>query len=71
MAERFEQFKKFAPISRLTYELQEVITNYKIQLRTSRIDYDSATNPKLYHFVVIRGSSGRSGIPTRPVILSE
>ena len=60
----FEQFKTLAPNSRLTYELQEVTTNYKIQLRTSRIDYDSATNPKIYQFVAIRGSSGRSGIPT-------
>ena len=37
--------------------------NYKIQLRTSRTDYDLATNPKIYQFVAIRGSSGRSGIP--------
>ena len=54
----FEQFKTLAPNSRLTYEVQEVTTNYKIQLRTSRIDYDSATNPKIYQFVAIRGSSG-------------
>ena len=65
----FEQLKTFAPNSRLTYELQEVTTNYKIQLRTSRIDYGSATNPKIYQFVAIRGSSGRNGIPARPVIL--
>ena len=38
-------------------------TNYKIQLRTTRIEYDSATNPTIYQFVAIRGSSGRSGIP--------
>ena len=59
----FEQFKTLAPNSRLTYELQEVTTNYKIKLRTSRIDYDSATIPKIYRFVAIRGGSGRSGIP--------
>ena len=59
----FEQFKTLAPNSRLTYELQEVITNYKIQLRTTRNNYDSATNTKIYQFVGIRGSSGHSGIP--------
>ena len=59
----FEQFKTLSPNSRLTKELQEVTTNYKIQLRTSRIDYDYATNPKIYQFVAIHGSSGRSGIP--------
>ena len=64
-------FKTLAPNSRLTYELQEVTTNYKFQLRTSRIDYDSATNPKIYQFVAIRGSSGRSGISARPVRLSR
>ena len=51
------------PNSRFTYELQEMTTNYRIQLRTSRIDYDSAMDPILYQFVAIRGSSGRSGIP--------
>ena len=30
------------------YELQELTTIYKIQLRTSRIDNESATNPKMY-----------------------
>ena len=59
----FEQFKTLAPNSRLTYELQEVSTNYKIQLRTSRIEYDSAAIPKIYRFVAIRGGSGHSGIP--------
>ena len=34
-------------------------TDDKIQLRTSRTDYVSATNPKIYQF----GSSGRSVIP--------
>ena len=41
-------------------------TNYKIQLRTSQIDKDSKTNHEMYQFVVIRGSSGRSRIPTLP-----
>ena len=39
---------------------QEVTTDYKIQFRTSHTDYVSATNPKIYKFVAIRGSSGRS-----------
>ena len=38
-------------------------SNYRIQLRTSRNDYDSATDPNIYQFVAIRGSSGRSGKP--------
>ena len=54
----FEQFKTLFPNSRLTYELQELTTNYKIQLRTSRIDHDSATNPKIYQFVAIRRQFG-------------
>ena len=48
---------------RLTKELQELNTDYKIQLRTFRTDYVSAMNPKVYQFVAIRGSSGRSVIP--------
>ena len=44
----------------MTQELQEVTTDYKIQLRISRTDYVSATNPKIYQFVAIRGSSGRN-----------
>ena len=59
----FEQFKTLAPYSRLTQELQELTTDYKIQLRTSRTDYVSVTNPKIHQFVAIRGSSGRSVIP--------
>ena len=61
--QNFESFKTLAPISRLTEELQKVTTEYKIQLRASRTDYVSATNAKLYQFVAIRGSSGRSVIP--------
>ena len=67
----FEQFKTLVPNSRLTYELQEVTTNYKIRLRTSRIDYDSATNPKIYQFMAIRGSSGRSGISSLEAFLQQ
>ena len=53
----FEPFKTLAPNYRLTLELQEVTTDYKIQLRTSRNDNVSATNLKIYQFVAIRGSS--------------
>ena len=60
--QNFEQFKTLALNSRLTQEQQELTTDYKIQLRTSRTDYVSATNPKIYQFVAIRGSSGRSVI---------
>ena len=63
----FEPFKTLVPKSRLTYELQELTTIYKIQLRTSRIDYESATNPKIYQFVGFVGNSARSGIP--PLVL--
>ena len=61
--QNFEPFKTLAPNSRLTQELQELTTDYKIQLRTSRTDYVSSTNPKIYQFVAILGSSGRSVIP--------
>ena len=47
----------------MTQELQEVITGYMIQLSTSLTDYISSTNPKIYQFVAIRGSSGSSVIP--------
>ena len=67
--QNFEQFKTLAPNSRLIQELQEVTTDYKIQLRTSRTDYVSATNPKIYQFVAIRGSSDRSVIP--PLVTEE
>ena len=64
--QNFAPFKTLALNSRMTKkELQEVTTDYKIQLRTSRIDYVSATNPKIYQFVAIRGSSGRSVIPQK------
>ena len=60
----FELFKILAANSRLTQELQELTTDYQIQLRTSRTDYVSASDPKMYQFVAIRGSSGRSVIPS-------
>ena len=63
VAKNVDPFKTLAPNSRSNQELQEVTTDYKIQLRTSRTDYVSATNPKIYQFVAIRGSSGRSVIP--------
>ena len=49
---------KLSPYSRLTYELQELTTNYKIQLRTSRIGQDLASNPKMYQFAAIRRTFG-------------
>ena len=63
--QNFEPFKTLAPNSRLTQELQEVTTDYKNQLRTSLTYYVSATNPKyIYKVEAIRGSSGRSVIPS-------
>ena len=47
----------------MTQELQELTTDYKIQLRSSQTEYVSATNPKIYQFVAIRESSGRSVKP--------
>ena len=61
--QNFKPFKTLAPNSQLTHEVQEVNTDCKIQLRTSRTDNVSATNPKIYQFMAIRGSSGRSVIP--------
>ena len=53
-----EILNNLSPNSRLTYELQELTTNYKILLKTLRIDHDSATNPKIYQFVAIRRQFG-------------
>ena len=55
-AKILEPFKTLAPNSQLTQELQELTTDYNIQLRTARTDYVSATNPKIDQFVVIHGS---------------
>ena len=54
----FEQFKTLFPNSQLTYQLQEFTTNYKIQLRTSRIDHHSVMNLKIDQFVAIRRQFG-------------
>ena len=37
-------------------------TDNRIQLKTSRTDYDSATNPKMCRLVTIRGIRGLCGI---------
>ena len=55
-------FKTFEPNSRKTYELQELTTDYANQLRPSRTEYDSATNPNICKFVPIRGIRGLCGI---------
>ena len=54
----FEQFKTFEP----TYELQGLTTDCANQLRSSRTEYDSATNPNICQFVSIRGIRGLCGI---------
>ena len=63
--QNIEPFKTLAPNSRLTQELQEETTDYKIRFRT---DYVSATNPKISQFVAIRRSSGRSLIPPLGIV---
>ena len=53
-----------------TYELQELTTDYANQLRPSRTEYDSATNPNICQFVSIRGIRGLCGIGVlRTIIL--
>ena len=44
------------------HELQELTTDYANQLRPSRTEYDSATNPNICQFVSIRGIRGLCGI---------
>ena len=48
----FEQFKTFEPNSRSTYE--ELNADCVNQLRSSRTEYDSATNTNICQFVSIR-----------------
>ena len=49
--QNFEQFKTFELNSRKTYELQELTTDCANQVRSSRTEYDSATNPNICQFV--------------------
>ena len=42
--------------------VQELTTDYANQLRPSRTEYDSATNPNICQFVSIRGIRGLCGI---------
>ena len=58
----FEQFKTFEPNSQYTYELQELTTDFANQLRSSRTQYGSDTNPNICQFVAIRGIRGLCGI---------
>ena len=47
----------------IAQEVKELTTNIKKnQLRTSRTDYDSTTNPNIYQFVAIRGIRGLCGM---------
>ena len=46
----------------MTYELQELTTDYANQLRPSRTEYDLATNKNICQFVSIRGIRGLCGI---------
>ena len=45
-----------------TYKLQELTTNYRIQLRSSRSDYVSASNPKNCQSMAIHEICGLCGI---------
>ena len=42
--------------------MQELTVDYANQLRPSRTEYDSATNPNICQFVSIRGIRGLCGI---------
>ena len=46
-----EQLKTFEPNSPKTYELQKLTTDCAVQLRSSRTEYVSATNPNSWQFV--------------------
>ena len=66
----FEQLQTFATNSR---SLKNWLRIQKNQLRTSRTDYDSTTNPNIYQFVVIRGIRGLCGMGAlhTPLFLSS
>ena len=55
----FEQLQTFATNSR---SLKNWLRTQNNQLRTSRTDYDSTTNPNIYQFVAIRGIRGLCGM---------
>ena len=58
----FEQLKTFAMNSGYPCELQDLPTDYTIQLRSSRTDYVSAANQKHCQFVAFRDIRGLCGI---------
>ena len=62
VAKGFEPFKTLDTNYRLTKELQELSTEYRIQFRTSQTDCVPATNPKICRFVAIPGIRGLYGI---------
>ena len=58
----FEQLKTFATNSRSLKNWKNWLRINTNQLRTSRTDYDSTTNPKMYQLVAIRCIRGLCGI---------
>ena len=58
----FEQLQTFATNSRSFKNWKNWLRIQKNQLRTSRTDYDSTTNPNIYQFVAIREIRGLCGI---------
>ena len=60
--QNFEQLQKFATNSRSLKNWKNLLRIKKNQLRTSRTDYDSTTNPNIYQFVAIRGIRGPCGM---------
>ena len=60
--QNFEQLQTFATNSRSLKNWKNWQRIKNNQLRTSRTDYDSTTNPNIYQFVVIRGIRGLCGM---------
>ena len=60
--QNFEQLQTFATNSRSLKNWKNWLRIKKNQLRTSRTDYDSTTNPNIYQFVAIRGIRGLCGM---------
>ena len=60
--QNLEQLQTFATNSRSLKNWKNWLRIKKNQLRTSRTDYDSTTNPNIYKFVAIRGIRGLCGM---------
>ena len=66
MAKVLNSSKLLSRIPDRPTELQELATDCANQLRSSRTEYDTATNPNIYQFVSIRVIRGLCGIGVLP-----